>query len=152
VLIKPNDSCCGKNIRVESWLATMKSPPTFDAVVQQYISSKRAQSIRVVTYKTPTEDARVLQSYRVVNDEEKAIASNRGKVCPIINDRITITKELCKCHTEEFANMPAIAWDIVTDNAGREYVLEGNVPGAICWKHDCEATLARFDAIVREWL
>ena len=151
VLVKPNDSCCGRQVSVTPWSAVLQSPPEFDAV-QQYVASQPPTGFRVVTAKLPKGDASVLQIYRIVHDAPNAIASNTGRVEPIPPDSISLAPELCRCHTEEFSNLPAVGWDLVLDASGDEYVLEGNVPAAVCWKHDCRATLARFNALAHRWL
>lgn len=152
VLVKPNDSCCGRQVSVAAWNTVVKSPPAFDAVVQQYVANQPPTSLRVVTCKTPTGHAFVLQNYRIVSDVRDSVASNTGRVEPLPPEAIRLAPTLCRCHTEEFANMPAITWDLVIDARGSEYVLEGNVPGAVCWKHECRATLRRFDELARQWL
>lgn len=150
VLMKPDADHCGHNISLAAWRDLLQDPPSHDHVVQEYISYHKGQSFRVVTCKTPTGEAFVLQTYRV--EDPHSITSNRGNVHPIPKSSMKLAPTLCACHTRDFSILPSIGWDIVMDEHGNEFVLEGNTPSAICWKRDCRAVLADFDLVIRQWL
>lgn len=150
VIVKPNDDHCGRSIELRLWKDALETPASYDHVIQKYVSAQKGKSFRVVTCKVPKDDAFILQNYSLYNFER--IASNRGSVVPIGVDQIAVANELCRCHTNDFHILPVISWDIVVDEYGEEYVLEGNAPGAVCWKHDCRKTLTKFDTVVRQWL
>ena len=151
VLTKPNRSCAGHGVHLKKWADILRSPPLRDTVVQEYISHMPGQSYRVVTCKEPNTDAFTFINYVIVNSAT-AVASNRGVVTVIDAKLVKSTDTLCRCHTLDFAILPAICWDIVVDANGDEFVLEGNAPGAICWKTECRIQLSKFDRIVRSWL
>lgn len=150
VIVKPNADHCGRSIELKHWKDALGAPAPYDHVVQKYVSAHKGKSLRVVTCKAPDHGASILQNYSLYN--YNSITSNRGSVVPIGVDEIAVANDLCKCHTNDFYILPVISWDIVVDEYGEEYVLEGNAPGAVCWKHDCRQTLTTFDAVVRQWL
>ena len=149
VLVKPDDDCCGRRIYTTPWSHLLQHPPHFDAVVQEYIPNVGSH-IRLVTLRSKNAPAKPLSAYAVVADS-KRVVSNQGQPFRVdVRDLGPIVSKLVDVHTRRF-DFPAVGWDLLPRDGGF-VVLEGNIPGAICWKHSCADVLTEYHRSAKTWL
>jgi hypothetical protein len=136
VIVKELYGCCGKNINVMTWEDALQHASREDnVIVEEYKVIKPATHYRVTTLCVRSKTV-ALQTLRI-RDEHSEITSNHGTV-KTTNRELKIQSSLLRLHELEFPYTFSISWDVIVDDTGNEYALEGNVPGALCWKMNCK--------------
>lgn len=152
-IVKPAQGWMGSGIQRSSAaeFAKLKRPGQW--IVQEAIvtAGGTIETFRVVTMVNGS-DAVMVASLRVREENGRSITSNRGNVQPVelTGPQVEVVSSLRRVHRERFPLIPLISWDLM-DGLNGTVVLEGNAPGAVCWKTDCDQILTKADQLYRSF-
>ena len=105
---------------------------------------------RLITSRVKNGHSVPLVAYSVIAKDEK-IVSNAGIPRQIVVDELgIIVHTLTSLHTR-FLDFPTICWDMLPKN-DTYAVLEGNAPGAVCWKQTCTTILQMHHQTCQTWV
>ena len=158
LILKPVQGWMGQGVQKTSVAQFTRLPAARGQWIAQELvvspTTRAAETVRVVSMLNGS-DAQLLVALKVTNSRAAAVASNFGSVRrTVLSERQgALVLRLLRLHEDRFARVPAISWDLMDDSANnRTVVLEGNAPGALCWKNDgCHEVLSRAERLYRRF-
>lgn len=141
LFVKPNIGCCGIGTYTTSWTkfcnTLSRGKLAMDLIPESHCH------IRFITlYDNINKVCKALAAYQICDHTSNV--SNFGTVTQIPLSKIetSLQLRLTFLHSTEFPIICSICWDIT-----KGHVLEGNIPGAICWKSNCKQILSTYHKI-----
>ena len=149
VIVKVNNGCCGNGIIIRNWNDVLENKPIYDCVIEEYKKVNPPVHYRVTTLLKNSNTVIPLQILKI-KDSNAKIVSNKGRVVNY-KENIKSVEKLVNLHENLFKNIFSISWDVIIDK-NNEFVLEGNVPGALCWKTECADINRKYFCYAKNWL
>ena len=157
LILKPVQGWMGRGVQKTTVEQFTRRPMRGQWIAQEPIlaPTHEAESIRLVSILNGS-SAQLLVALKVSNPQSDSVTSNLGsvrRIARLSEHQGALALRLLKLHEDRFERVPTISWDLMEDaRNSRTVVLEGNAPGALCWKNDaCNDVLSRAERLYRRF-